>query len=84
MDAVFANLLHISVCFFVGFRYLCRLELSGAHLDDRSTESYTTFFQFQELFEPKRGTTFFTIIANVKKKDFSVITNNDFVGCRII
>ena len=36
MDAVFANLLHISVCFFVGFRYLCRLELSGAHLVEMS------------------------------------------------
>ncbi len=83
MDAVFANLLHISVCFFVGFRYLCRLELSGAHLDDRSTESYTIFSQFQELLNKKRYY-IFTIIANVKKKIFSVITNNGFVGCRII
>jgi len=36
MDAVFANLLHISVCSFVGFRCLCRLELSGAHLVEMS------------------------------------------------
>ena len=70
MDAVFANLLHISVCSFVGFRYLCRLELSGAHLDDRSTESYTIFFQFQGLLEHKKRYYIFTIIANVKKKIF--------------
>ena len=84
MDAVFANLLHISVCFFVGFRYLCRLELSGAHLDDRSTESYTTFFQFQELLEHKKRYYIFYDYSKCEKKVFSVITNNGFVGCRII
>ena len=36
MDAVFANLLHISVGFFVGSRCLCGMELSGAHLVEMS------------------------------------------------